>query len=341
MTASSPAPNPIAHLLQYRNQVALHQAIAAIAKFGVADVIARGTQNTTDIARELSLNEDALFRTLRALSSQGIFEEISPRSFGHTPLSEPLRSDVPGSVRPLFVFSSSEFCLGPFKEFAYSLQTGIASRQLLSGVNSFEYLAQNPELARIFDDAMTGFTSLISPAVANAYDFSAWESIMDVGGGNGILLSHILGAHKTLHGILADVPHVLERASRRSYLSGDLAARTLMLPCNFLESVPAGARAYLMKSVIHDWDDEQSVQILRNCRRAIPENGVLLLVELGLSGANQPCGGKIIDLFMLVITGGKERTPDEYRAILSRAGFRLDRIVHTGTDWVILESFPI
>jgi hypothetical protein len=341
MTFSSPSPNPIAHLLQYRNQVALHQAIAAVAKLGVADVIARGTQNTTDIARELSLNEDALFRTLRALASQGIFEEAPPRSFRHTPLSEPLRSDVPGSVRPLFLFSSSEFCLGPFQEFAYSLQTGVASRQLLSGMNSFDYLAQKPELARIFDDAMTGFTNLIGPAVANAYDFSAWESLMDVGGGNGILLSHILKAHKTLRGILADVPHVLERAYQRGYLSGDLAARTSMLPCNFFESVPAGARAYLMKSVIHDWDDEQSVQILQNCRSAIPANGVLLLVELGLSGANQPSGGKIIDLFMLVITGGKERTPDEYRSLLSRAGFRLDRIVPTGTDWVILESLPV
>ena len=341
MTASSPVPNPIAHLLQYRNQVVLHQAIAAIAKFGVADIIARGTQNTTDIARELSLNEDALFRTLRALASQGIFEETSPRSFRHTPLSEPLRSDVPGSVRPLFLFSSSEFCLGPFKEFAYSLQTGIASRQLLSGVNSFEYLAQNPELARIFDDAMTGFTNLIGPAVANAYDFSAWETLMDVGGGNGILLSHILSAHKTLRGLHADVPHVLARASQHGYLSGELAARTSMLPCNFFENVPTGARAYLMKSVIHDWDDEQSVQILQNCRSAIPANGVLLLVELGLSGANQPSGGKITDLFMLVITGGKERTPDEYRSLLSRAGFRLDRIVPTGTDWVILESFPV
>ena len=117
--------------------------------------------------------------------------------------------------------------------------------------------------------------------------------------------------------------------------------RKALLPCNFFENVPAGARAYLMKSVIHDWDDEQSVQILQNCRSAIPANGVLLLVELGLSGANQPSGGKIIDLFMLVITGGKERTPDEYRSLLSRAGFRLDRVVPPGTDWVILESFPV
>lgn len=341
MNASSPARNPIAHLLEYRNQVALHQAIAAVAKFGVADVIARDVQNTADIARELSLNEDALFRTLRALSSQGIFEETSLRSFRHTALSEPLRSDVPGSVRPLLLFSSSEFCLGPFQEFAYSLETGIASRQLLSGVNSFEYLAQNPELARIFDDAMTGFTNLIGPAVANAYDFSAWESLMDVGGGNGILLSHILKAHNGLRGILADVPHVLERARERGYLAGDLASRASTLPCNFFENVPAGARAYLMKSVIHDWDDEQAVQILRNCRGAIPANGVLLLVELGLSGANEPSGGKIIDLFMLVITGGKERTPDEYASLLSRAGFRLGRTVSTGTDWVILESFPV
>jgi len=339
MTAN--APNPTAQLLQYRSQLILHQAIAAVARFGVADLLERGIHATSGLAQELALNEDALYRTLRALAAQGIFEETSPRSFRNTPLSNPLRSDVPQSVRALFIFSGSEFCARPFQEFAYSLQTGIASRRMLSGMDSFQYLAQNPELAKIFDDAMTAFTNLIGPSVAASYDFSSWESLTDVGGGNGILLSHILNAHKSLRGVLADVPHVLERACLRGYLSGDLASRAIMQPCNFFETIPAGTRAYLMKSIIHDWDDARSLQILTNCRRAVPADGALLLVELGLSEPNQPSGGKIIDLFMLVLTGGRERTHDEYRSLLARAGFRIDRVVPTGMDFVILEALPV
>ena len=341
MTANAPAPNPTAQLLQYRSQLILHQAIAAVAKFGVADLLERGIHATSGLAQELALNEDALYRTLRALAAQGIFEETSPRSFRNTPLSNPLRSDVPQSVRALFIFSGSEFCARPFQEFAYSLQTGIASRHMLSGMDSFQYLAQNPELAKIFDDAMTAFSNLIGPSVAGSCDFSSWESLTDVGGGNGILLAHILQAHKSLRGVLADVPHVLERARLRGYLSGDLASRAIMQPCNFFETIPTGTRAYLMKSIIHDWNDDQSLQILANCRRAVPADGALLLVELGLSEPNQPSGGKIIDLFMLVLTGGRERTPDEYRSLLARSGFRLNRVIPTGIDFVILEALPL
>ncbi|GAC1636537.1 MAG: methyltransferase [Candidatus Acidiferrum sp.] len=340
MTAAAPSSNPTMQLLQYRGHLALHQAIAAIAQFGVADFIERGIHSTTDLARELSLNEDALYRTLRALAGQAIFEETAPRSFRNTPLSTPLRSDVPGSVRALFIFSGSEFVARPFQEIAYSIQTGIASRHMLSGMGSFEYLAQNPELAKIFDDAMTSFSNLIGPSVAAAYDFSAWESLTDVAGGNGILRAHILKAHKNLRGVLADVPHVLDRARERGFLSGDIAPRAKMLPCNFFEEIPSGTRAYLMKSIIHDWDDDQALLILRNCRRSIPSGGALLLVELGLSEPNQPSTGKIIDLYMLVLTGGKERTTDEYRALLARAGFRLDRVVPTSSDFVIFEALP-
>jgi len=187
---------------------------------------------------------------------------------------------------------------------------------------------------------MTAFTNLIGPSVAGSSDFSSWESLTDVGG-NGILLSHILKAHKSLRGVLADVPHVLERARLRGYLSGDLASRATMQPCNFFETIPTGTRAYLMKSIIHDWSDDQALQILANCRRAVPADGALLLVELGLSEPNQPSGGKIIDLFMLVLTGGRERTPDEYRSLLARSGFRLNRVIPTGLDFVILEALPL
>ena len=341
MTANAPALSPSMQLLQYRNQFALHQALAAIAKFGVADAIERGVDSTADLASELALNEDALYRALRALAAQGIFEETSPRVFRNTALSNPLRSDVPGSVRALFIFTGCEFVARPFQEIGYSIQTGVASRHMLSGMGSFEYLAQNPELAKIFDDAMTSFSNLIGPGVAAAYDFSIWESLTDVAGGNGILLAHILKAHKNLRGVLADVSHVLERARERGFLSGEVASRTKMLPCNFFEEIPSGTRAYLMKSIIHDWNDDQALQILRNCRRVIPANGALFIVEMGLSEANQPSMGKIIDLYMLVLTGGKERTTDEYRSLLDRSGFRLNRVVPTPSPFVIFEALPV
>ena len=292
------------------------------------------------MARELSVHEDALYRTLRALAGRGIFDETLPRTFRNSPLSRPLRSDVSDTVRSLFIFFGSDFYARALGEILYSVRTGKPSRQMLLGMETFDYLAQNPEVAKIFDDAMTALSNLLGPAVASSYDFSAWESLMDVGGGNGILLSHILRAQKNLRGVLADLPHVLDRARQRGFLGGELSSRTILQNCNFFEAIPSGTRAYLMKSVIHDWDDDQALQILNNCRRAIPANGALLLVELGLSEPNQPSNGKLVDLLMLVLTGGRERTTEEYGTLLQRAGFRLQRVVPTGTDFVILESIP-
>jgi hypothetical protein len=198
----------------------------------------------------------------------------------------------------------------------------------------------HPELARIFDEAMTNNSDLMGPTIAAAYDFGAWESIMDVGGGNGILLSHVLKTHKKLRGVLADQPHVLERARQRGFLGGELAARTSMQECDFFREVPSGCRAYMMKSVIHDWDDEKAREILMHCRQAVPANGALLLVEWGLSDANLPSTGKLVDLVMLVLTGGKERTTEEYRELLASGGFRLQKVIPTASEFAIIEAIP-
>jgi SAM-dependent methyltransferase len=207
-------------------------------------------------------------------------------------------------------------------------------------MSEWEYMRQNPELAGIFDDAMTNQTEFAGPAIAAAYDFGSWDSILDVGGGNGILLSYILKAHNGLRGVLADQPHVLERARQRGYLGGELEARAEMQPCDFFREIPSGCRAYLMKSVIHDWDDERAREILVNCRRAVPPDGVLLLVEHALSEGNLPSAGKLIDLVMLVLTGGKERTVEEYRELLASGGFRLNQVVPTATGFAIIEATP-
>jgi hypothetical protein len=301
----------------------------------------KGVRTTADLARELNVNEDALYRLLRALASQGVFEETAPHTFGNSGLSCYLRTDEPGSIRPAFLYFGTDFYYRSFGEILYSIQTGEPARNKLFGMSEWEYMRQHPELASIFDDAMTNLSAMQAPAIAAAYDFGAWESIMDIGGGNGILLSHILRTHKSLRGVLADQPHVLERARERGFLDSELAARTAMQPCDFFREVPSGCRAYLMKNVVHDWDDARARGILVNCRRAVPANGVLLLVEWGLSDANLPSTGKITDLIMLVLTGGKERTIEEYRELLASGGFRLNRVVPTAAEFAIIEAIPV
>jgi C-methyltransferase len=330
-----------ARLLQVREGLITHQALAAVASLGVADSLKDGPRAIADLARDLNVHEAALYRTLRLLASQDIFEETTSRTFGNTELSRFLCSGVPGSVRSLFIFWGSEFYYPPFGELLYSIQTGVPARTKLKGVDGFEYLRQRPDLARIFDDAMTNLSELTGPLIAKAYDFAVWESLMDVGGGNGILLSHILERHATLRGVLADQPHVLERARQRGFLNGQLQARTTLQACDFFEEIPSGCRAYLMKSVIHDWDDEPARRILLNCRNAVPRDGVLLLVELVLSEENRPSLANVIDLAMLVLTGGRERTAREYAELLAATGFSLDRVVPTTSEFAIIEAHPV
>ena len=327
-------------LLRAGEGVILNQALHVAAKLRVADLLEKGLSTAAELARELKVNEGALYRTMRLLAGQGIFEETADRTFRNTETSSFLRTGVPGSLRSLLVFWGSEFYYSCFGEMLYSIQTGEPSRAKLSGMDSFEYLRQHPELASIFDEAMTTMSELVGPAIAAAYDFGVLASLMDVGGGNGILLSHILREHPGLRGVLADQAHVLERARQRGFLSGELEARATMEACDFFAEIPRGARAYLMKSVIHDWDDAQARTILVNCRKAIPADGVLLLVERSLPGKNLPSPSKFVDVAMLVLTGGRERTMDEFRELLGGAGFRLNRVVETPAEFAILEALP-
>jgi len=307
----------------------------------VADLLDGSPQTTLELADQLAVNEPALYRIMRLLASEEIFQETSPRTFTHTALSYFLRSGVPGSIRSFLVFRGSQISFAPFGEMLYSVQTGIPARDKVYGMNLFEHLKTNSQVARLFDDAMTALTQLIAPAVADGYDFGARGSVMDIGGGNGLLLSAILSAHPRVRGVLADLPHVLERARERGFLGGELQERSELKPCDIFGEIPSGCGAYLMKSVIHDWDDERSQQILVNCRRAVPDDGVLLLVELALADRNLPSAGKMVDVAMMVMTGGLERTIEEYRALLASSGFRLNRVIPLPGDFSILESLPI
>ncbi|HEV2490714.1 MAG TPA: methyltransferase [Candidatus Acidoferrales bacterium] len=331
---------PPRELFQFADAFIVNRCLFAVAKLDVADVLADGPRSAAEIARQLGVNDSALYRVLRALSSVGVFEESAPLVFRNNHISHFLRSGVPGSMRAWFIFGGSQFFFAPYGEILYSIETGKSAREKVFGTGAFEYLDQHQEQARIFDDAMTTLSATIGPAVAAAYDFSQWGSVMDVGGGNGILLASTLKAHPKLQGVLADLPHVLERARERGYLGGELRSRAKMTECDFFREVPSGCRAYVMKSVIHDWEDEKARHILANCRRSVPADGALLLVEWALTGSNQPSPGKIVDVAMLVLTGGKERTTEEYRELLASAGFRLNKVVPTPSGMIVIESLP-
>ena len=330
-----------AQLWRMSHGVILAQALYAAARLGIADLLDGPPRQISELAARLNVNEPALLRLMRLLATQDVFEETTPGAFTHTGLSQFLRTGVPGSVRSILIFRGSEFFYPPFGEILYTLETGLPAREKLYGKNVFEHLKEDPEGARIFDDAMTNTCELLGPAIAAAYDFGAWGSLMDVGGGNGLMLATILKAHPRLQGVLADLPQVLERTRERGFLQGELESRCILQPCDFFQEVPPGCRAYLMKSVIHDWDDERAYKILVNCRRAVPRNGVLLLAEWVLPDSNLTGPGRFMDIAMMVLTGGKERSDQEYGKLLDRAGFRLNGAFPVPGEFHIIEALPV
>jgi hypothetical protein len=319
----------------------VHHCLGAAAKLGIADLLKDGARSTESLAGALGVNEDALYRTLRFLAGQGVFHETAPRKFANSPLSEWLRTDVPESIRSILIYRDSAFFLRPISDLLYSIQTGAPAREKDLDVNGFEHLRRNHEDAYLFDAAMTEISGLWASSVADAYDFGQWGTLMDVGGGNGMLLASIMAANPNLQGVLADQPHVLECACRHEIWQPELLRRVRFEPMDFFQTVPSGCRTYLMKNIIHDWDDERARQILSNCRRAVPGDGVLLLVEYCVGRSNMPSIGKGVDLMMLTLTGGKERTLHEHDKLLASAGFRLKRSIPLSNDVMILEAEPV
>lgn len=314
----------------------ISQAIYAAAKFGIADELKDGPKSVEQLAEATSTNPDALYRLLRALASQGIFAEGEPRHFALTPLADVLRSDVPGSKRALALMAGDEQ-FRVWAEIDYSIQTGNIAFDKVYGKPIFEYLGQNPDKARIFDAAMVGIHGRESDIILDAYDFSQFGVIADIGGGNGSQITGILQRHPAMKGILFDLPHVIE-AARDRIASANLADRCQLVGGSFFEAVPEGADAYMLRHIIHDWDDEKSHSILQSCHRAMPANSKLLVVESVIPPGNDPFIGKLLDLVMLLIPGGKERTENEYRTLFGKAGFELERVVPTAGEVSIVEA---
>jgi hypothetical protein len=272
------------------------------------------------------------------LASLGVFAEEPDERFRLTPAAELLRSGIPGSQREMAIMMGEEHYQA-WGELLYSIRTGEPAFERIFGKPVFEFLSQNPEQAAVFDKAMVGVHGPETAAMLDAYDFSGFVSVADIGGGNGSTLCGILQRYPTLHGMLFDLPGVIERAVRNVEKAG-LGDRIHLVAGDFFQSAPNGADVYLLRHIIHDWDDDRAIRILENVHRAIDMNGRLLVVESVIPPGNEPFFGKLLDLTMLVIPGGRERTEEEFRHLFGQAGFRLSRIIPTQAEVSVLEGVP-
>jgi O-methyltransferase domain/Dimerisation domain len=315
------------------------QTLYVAVKLGIPDVLADGPLHANEVAHRVGANPDAVYRLMRALASKGVLRHRRDGKFALTSIGTALRTGTPGSLRDMALFIGHPLRWEDWGNLLYSVQTGEPSVAKLRGKPFFEYLNDNPELAESFNNAMTAGSEFAIYSVLAAYDFTGYRKIVDVGGGHGRLLSMILAKAPNTQGVLFDLPAVVAGAGPKIKTAG-VADRYEVVGGSFFESVPDGADAYLMKAIIHDWNDDDAVRILTNIRSAIAPEGKLLLLESVLPERASPDIGMLIDLEMLVAVGGKERTRAEWTNLLRRAGFRLNRVVETATPVSVIEATP-
>jgi SAM-dependent methyltransferase len=338
---STPAAPPVAaaaqRLIQLSTGYMVSTALYVAVRLKIADRLAGGPRSAADLARETQTNEDALYRVLRLLASVGVFEEGQSRTFSQNEVSSLVRSDVPGSMHPMGLWIADPFHLRVYADAMHSVATGRPAVEKTVGMPVFEYFPTDPALSEIFNDAMTSFSASVIPAALDAYDFSGIDTLVDVAGGHGQVLLSILERYPAMKGVLADLEHVLAGARPRIRERG-LEQRCRTEAIDFFKAVPAGGDAYIMKHIIHDWDDDRSVQILQNIRKVMRPGGRVILLDSVLLPANQPDFGKIIDLEMLLMPGGRERTEEEFNALFARAGFTEMRVVPTESPLSVIEA---
>jgi hypothetical protein len=314
-------------------------ALYTAARLKIAGLLADGPRSAAELAAATGSNEDALYRVLRALASLGIFAEAGPRSFALSSDAELLRSDAPRGMRDMVLWMGNRLHSQVLAEMPHTVETGKPAIELLYSRPCFEAMAEMPEAAGDFHNAMTCFSAIIAPALIEAYDFAGTRTLMDVAGGHGFVLCEILSRYPEMKGILFDMPGVTDGAKLRIE-SLNLAGRCQIAPGDFFEHIPQGADTYYMQHIIHDCDDERALTILRNCRRALDgrRDGKLLIMDHVIPETPQPHFGKLLDLEMMLLPGGRERTEMEFRRLFGRAGFEITRILPTRTSNSVIEA---
>ena len=315
------------------------QAIYAAVEFGIPDLLADGERTSDDLAQASEADPSSLYRLLRALASLGVLHESDGHRFSLSPLGQPLRSDAPGSMRGWVRLTGRDHVWRSWGNLASAVRNGENSFRAVHGTDVWEWRAGHPEESAIFDEAMTSLTSISNTAVLAAYDFGRFGTIVDVGGGNGMLLASVLAAHPGARGILFDQPHVVIAAEPILRAAG-VADRCEVVAGSFFEPVPTGGDAYVLKSIIHDWEDDQSVAILHACRASMGPDAVLLLIERDLGPPNENPAAKISDLNMFVMPGGRERSHEEYAELFERAGLRYVSSALAASGHAVVEARP-
>ena len=330
--------DPVTALQWLVNGYQVSQALHVAATLGIADRLGDGPRSCEDLAGG-GAHAPTLYRLLRALAAVGVFREEPGRRFALTPLGEGLRADVPKPVGPMAVFVGQPSYWQAWGHLLHSVRTGENAFRALNGIDVWAYRARHPEAGARFDAAMTARSRRVAGAVVEAYDFGRWRCVVDIAGGQGALLAAVLTRHPHLRGVLFDQPQVVAGAGAVLQAAGVAGRCEAVGGDVFTAALPPGD-LYVLQSIIHDWEDEPATAILRNCRRGLDRDGRLLLVERVLEPPNEGAEGKFSDLNMLVSPGGRERTRDEYAALLAGAGFRLEAVHPTAAGVEVVEAVP-
>jgi SAM-dependent methyltransferase len=324
--------------MQFATGYMVSSALHGVLALNIPDLLKAGSKSVAELAVSTGSNEDALYRVMRALASIGLFNENPMRTFSLTPVSEPLCCDAQNSARDMTLWLTDPFHFKVYGELSHSMRTGETLPEKLFGLSCFDYLGKDREVGDRFDNAMTGFSAMVIAAALEGYDFGwlAGKTIVDVAGGHGKVLTEILKKHPDVRGILFDVEHVIAGAKARIESEG-LANRCAVAHGDFFKAVPEGD-AYIMKHIIHDWDDERASTILQNIHRASRPGSRVVLLEAVLASGNEPHLAKWIDIEMLVLPGGRERTEQEYHKLLGDSGFKLTRVVDIKSPLSVIEA---
>jgi hypothetical protein len=328
-----------ANLLRLINGFQASQAIHVAATLGLADLLGRGPRTASELAAQSGTHPAALYRLMRALAAIGVFKEDDDQRFALTAVGEFLRNEIAGTHAPMAQLVGRPNFWQAWGDLLYAVRSGATAFDHVHGSGVWEYRAKCPEEARIFDRAMAAGTERFAEAVVDVCDFGRFRHVVDIGGGDGVFLAKVLAAFPHLRGTLFDQPHVAARAASSLETYG-FEGRCRAVGGNFFVGVPEGADAYLLKWILHDWDDTASIGILQSCRRAMRPTGMLLVVEHVIGPPNTSPDGTFMDLTMMVLTGGRERTREEFAALFAEAGFRLVSVTPTATPLSVIEGTP-
>ena len=323
---------PTVTLRRLTNGYQVTQAIHVAATLGIADLLRDGPRDSGALAAQTATHAPSLHRVLRALGSVGVLHEGDDGRFELTEVGDCLRSDAPEPVGGWAAYVGSPSHWQSWGSLLHGVRTGESPFHAVHGTDVWDYRAQHPQESAIFDGAMTAIMQRANGHVLAAYDFARFASVVDVGGGRGAFLGAILEANPGMRGVLFDQPHVVEAAV--------VGERCEVVAGSFFEDVPAGADAYVLKAILHDWEDEDAVRILRRCRTAIPDHGAVIVVERDLGAANESADAKFSDLNMMVGPGGRERTREEFATLLAAGGFALVSATPTAIDLSVFEGRP-